>query len=125
MNAKLFASLLLAAAAVALIILLTVLIVTLTFPDRYGLYRCPRWLPVPWHVRWLEWTKPLRKAAFSIHVAWTYLCESDDPTVVLASKDDWETLEETLSLDAESSAFDEKLREEISAALGNILVFSR
>ncbi len=98
MNAALFASLL-AAVAVIVIVLLTILIVSITFPDRYGLY----------HVR----------------IAWEYLGESGDQTVILAAKGDWETLEETLWLDAQSHMFDEDLRQEIDAALGNLLVYSR
>ncbi len=126
MNAALFATLL-AVVLALIIILLTILIVDITIPDRYDIYHCPRWLPVPWHVRWLEWTRPLRKLSFAVHIAWEYLVESGDQTqtVILAAKDDWETLEETLRLDAQSHMFDIELREEIGAALGNILVYSR
>ena len=69
MNAELLASLL-AAIVISLIILLTCQIVTLTFPDQLNRYHCPRWLPVTWHIRWLELTVPIRNLANVIQ----YLC---------------------------------------------------
>jgi len=121
MNADLLASLL-AALTTLFVILLTAALVPLTFPGKDGVTRCPRWLPLTWHIRWLELSRPLRRLAAAIHIAWGCLSAPERTSVILAAEDDWDLLAETLSLDAESSAFDISLRREISAALDKVTI---
>ncbi len=121
MNAHLLASLL-AALATLFVILLTILLTPLTFPGKDGTTHCPRTLPLAWHIRWLEFTRPLRRLAAAIHIAGGYLSAPERTNVILAAEDDWDLLAETLSLDAESPAFDASLRREIRAALDKVTI---
>jgi len=120
MNAMLL-SYILAAVPVALIVLLTHLIVGMSFPDESGLYHCPRWLSLRWFIRWLEWTRPLRRLSRAIHIALAVLQTPGDPEVILSPAEAWQVLHETLALDMESTAFDDGVQEQIGEALARLV----
>ncbi len=110
-------------ASCGLIAILTWLLTRMIFPDQCGILYCPRWLPVTWHVRFLEQTTWLRKLAEAIHLAAIYFHEPDVENVILAPAGSWSFLSETLELDAESAAFDDGLKDEIRQALCKIIIW--
>ncbi len=81
-------------------------------PRSIKIHKVPRGIPIRLAVSWLEFLRELRACLITV------LCIIRRDTVVwIWPRDDWDLLEETLLMDAQSSAFEPGLRQDIARAL--------
>lgn len=76
-------------------------------------HKIPAWIPIRQAVSWLEFLRATRQALNGIAA----LLRKDSVVMVFRNDTDWNLIEETLRLDAQSGNFESDLRRDIERAL--------
>jgi hypothetical protein len=79
-------------------------------------HKIPAGIPIRFAISWLEFLRETRAYLSTIMA----LIRKDSVVVVFRSGEDWNLIEETLRLDAQSGNFDRDLRKSITCALDNM-----